>query len=194
MQLLLQAMRSSSAPLYLIDGFPRNQDNFDGWKRVVGTKADVLGCLFLDCPETVMEARLLERGKTSGRADDNADSIRKRFHTYKNDTQPIIDLFTKQSRCFHVVSDRPVEAIFNEVSGVFSSRLGVEPLRTLPPSAFPSVPAPPHATPAPTASAAAVAAPVATFQKLATPAKLAIAATGAALVAIIGMNMLRRRD
>ena len=30
-----------------------------------------------DCPEEVMEARLLERGKTSGRSDDNIESIRK---------------------------------------------------------------------------------------------------------------------
>jgi UMP-CMP kinase len=40
--------------------------------------ARVRGTLFLDCPEEVMVGRLLERGKTSGRVDDNVDSIRKR--------------------------------------------------------------------------------------------------------------------
>lgn len=35
--------------------------------------------LFYDCPEEVMEARLLERGKTSGRSDDNIETIKKRF-------------------------------------------------------------------------------------------------------------------
>jgi adenylate kinase len=35
--------------------------------------------LFFDCPEEEMEKRLLKRGETSGRADDNADTIRKRF-------------------------------------------------------------------------------------------------------------------
>jgi len=35
--------------------------------------------------------RLLERGKTSGREDDNAESIKKRFRTYKNDTMPVIE-------------------------------------------------------------------------------------------------------
>jgi UMP-CMP kinase len=34
--------------------------------------------MFLDCSEEEMEARLLERGKTSGRTDDNIESIRKR--------------------------------------------------------------------------------------------------------------------
>lgn len=35
--------------------------------------------IFFDCPEATMEERLLGRGKTSGRADDNADTIKKRF-------------------------------------------------------------------------------------------------------------------
>lgn len=34
--------------------------------------------LFFDCPADVMEQRLTERGKTSGRSDDNAETIRKR--------------------------------------------------------------------------------------------------------------------
>ena len=34
--------------------------------------------MFLDCSEEEMERRLLERGKTSGRVDDNIESIRKR--------------------------------------------------------------------------------------------------------------------
>ena len=49
--------------------------------NVVGTKARVAIVLFLDCPENVMEQRLIKRGETSGRSDDNVDSIRKRFHT-----------------------------------------------------------------------------------------------------------------
>ena len=38
----------------------------------------VLQVLFFDCPADVMEQRLMERGKTSGRSDDNAETIRKR--------------------------------------------------------------------------------------------------------------------
>ena len=37
--------------------------------------------LFFDCPADVMEQRLMERGKTSGRSDDNAETIRKRSVT-----------------------------------------------------------------------------------------------------------------
>jgi UMP-CMP kinase len=71
--LLLNAMNKSSKSgrsSFLVDGFPRNADNIEGWERVVGDKASVLGCLYLDCPESVMESRLLERDKTSGRTDE----------------------------------------------------------------------------------------------------------------------------
>ena len=37
-----------------------------------------------------MEERLLERGKTSGRSDDNAASIRKRFATFRDETTPVL--------------------------------------------------------------------------------------------------------
>ncbi|KAF4647558.1 cytidine monophosphate (UMP-CMP) kinase 1, cytosolic, partial [Perkinsus olseni] len=40
---------------FLIDGFPRNEDNLDGWERVLGGKVDEKFCLFFDCPEDVME-------------------------------------------------------------------------------------------------------------------------------------------
>ena len=45
--------------------------------------SDVKFLLFLDCPQEVMLERLLERGKTSGRSDDNIESIKKRFITYE---------------------------------------------------------------------------------------------------------------
>jgi UMP-CMP kinase len=36
---------------FLVDGFPRNQDNVDGWERVVGEEADVKGILYFNCTE-----------------------------------------------------------------------------------------------------------------------------------------------
>mmetsp|Transcript_2288 Transcript_2288/g.4424 ORF Transcript_2288/g.4424 Transcript_2288/m.4424 type:complete len:893 (+) Transcript_2288:142-2820(+) len=123
-QLLLDAMDKSDCDNFLIDGFPRNADNLDGWKRVVKDNAKVLGCLFFDCPEEVMESRLLERGKTSGRSDDNIESIRKRFRTYINDTRPIIDLFEARGKTFRVISDRPVEQVYADTKAVLGGKLG----------------------------------------------------------------------
>ena len=79
--LLVDAIRADGGTRFLIDGFPRNTNNLSGWQQVAGNSLALGGVLFYDCPEEVMEARLLERGKTSGRTDDNIESIRKRFAT-----------------------------------------------------------------------------------------------------------------
>jgi hypothetical protein len=49
--------------------------------------------LFLECPEDVLEARLLLRGLSSGRSDDNLESARKRFKTYVETTLPVVKYF-----------------------------------------------------------------------------------------------------
>ena len=49
----------------------------------VGDTVALAGVLFFDCPEEVLVARIEERGKTSGRTDDNATAMVKRLRTYK---------------------------------------------------------------------------------------------------------------
>jgi UMP-CMP kinase len=41
------------------------------------------------------QARILERGKTSGRTDDNSESLKKRYDTYQNETRPVLDYFAR---------------------------------------------------------------------------------------------------
>ena len=45
-----------------------------------------------------MTERLLKRGETSGRVDDNIESIRKRLHTFQHQTQPVTDHYQRQHR------------------------------------------------------------------------------------------------
>jgi UMP-CMP kinase len=67
---------------FLIDGFPRNLENLSTWDKIMGEKVDTPFILHLVCSEEVMLERLLKRGETSGRSDDNIESIKKRFRTY----------------------------------------------------------------------------------------------------------------
>lgn len=53
--------------------------------------ADVRRVLFLHCPEDVLERRLLSRGKSSGRTDDNAETARRRFQTFVKTTLPVCE-------------------------------------------------------------------------------------------------------
>ena len=54
----------------------------------MGDELNVTGVLAYECPEQVLEERLLKRGESSGRSDDNIESIRKRFKTFQAETMP----------------------------------------------------------------------------------------------------------
>lgn len=45
----------------LIDGFPRNQDNIDWWKKEAENDIEVLGVIYLDCSEENMKMRVQGR-------------------------------------------------------------------------------------------------------------------------------------
>ena len=84
---------------FLIDGFPRKMDQALKFEEVVCPAKLVL---FYDCPEAEMERRLMERGKTSGRADDNAESIRKRFRTFVETSMPVVTHYEGEDRVVKV--------------------------------------------------------------------------------------------
>lgn len=100
---------------FLIDGFPRNEDNLQGWNRVMDGKADVKFVLFFDCSNEVCIDRCLERGKSSGRTDDNRESLQKRIQTYLQSTKPIIDLYQTKGKVRTVDASRSVDEVFADV-------------------------------------------------------------------------------
>lgn len=74
----------------MIDGFPRNQENMTVWDEVIGNAFDVRLLLFIEVEDEVMKERLLNRGKTSGRLDDNEEVIVKRLATFHAETEPVV--------------------------------------------------------------------------------------------------------
>lgn len=84
---------------FLVDGFPRKMDQAHKFEEVVCPAKLVL---FYDCPESVMEGRLMERGKTSGRADDNAESIRKRFRVFVETSMPVVKHYEGEGKVIKV--------------------------------------------------------------------------------------------
>lgn len=119
-RLLRNAMESSGKNKFLVDGFPRDIHNLECWEAQLNSIVDVSFLLFLDCPEEVMLERLLERGKTSGRNDDNIESIKKRFATYEASTRPIIEHFRSIGKVRQVDANRDIEIVYAEVSTHFA--------------------------------------------------------------------------
>ena len=126
--LLRQAMEEATgrSQVFLIDGFPRNFDNLDGWAKLMTGVATVDGVLAYECPLDVLEERILERAKGSGRSDDNLESLRRRFMTFEAETVPVIETLREISQTtsmeFHdVVADRSVDEVWSDTKAALNS-------------------------------------------------------------------------
>ena len=73
-----------------------------------------------------MEKRLLQRGETSGRADDNPESIRKRFRTFVETSMPVVSEFESQGRVVKVNAERSPDEVYKDVQEKLKER-GVMP-------------------------------------------------------------------
>mmetsp|Transcript_31000 Transcript_31000/g.56314 ORF Transcript_31000/g.56314 Transcript_31000/m.56314 type:complete len:235 (+) Transcript_31000:78-782(+) len=105
---------------YLIDGFPRSLENMEVWSRILGGKVDVKFAFLIECSEKVMEERLINRGKTSGRSDDNIETIRKRFKTFQEETVPVLTLLASRMAINKVNSDPGIDNVWSQVETIFA--------------------------------------------------------------------------
>ena len=119
-QLLENAMNSeiskSGNRKFLIDGFPRKMDQALKFEEVVVPSKFTL---FFDCDEQTMHERLLNRGKTSGRSDDNEESIKKRFRTFVEQSMPVVEHFEKEDRVVKVDATKGPDEVYSHVREQF---------------------------------------------------------------------------
>lgn len=106
---------------FLIDGFPRKMDQALKFEEAVCKSRFVL---FYDCDEETMLERLLERGKTSGRDDDNRESITKRFRTFEQTSMPVVDYFADQGRVVKVDARKTPAEVYEGTRKGLVEKLG----------------------------------------------------------------------
>ena len=121
-----ESLRSGKGHKFLVDGFPRKMDQAITFEESVVPGQFVL---FFDCPEEVMEKRLLKRGETSGRSDDNLESIKKRFRTFVETSMPVVEYFEKLGKVVRIPCDRPVDEVYLEAQSAIKERLTPEQLQ-----------------------------------------------------------------
>uniref|UniRef100_G1U107 Adenylate kinase 1 n=1 Tax=Oryctolagus cuniculus TaxID=9986 RepID=G1U107_RABIT len=78
---------------FLIDGYPREVQQGEEFERRI---AQPTLLLYVDAGPETMKQRLLKRGETSGRVDDNEETIKKRLETYYKATEPVIAFYEKR--------------------------------------------------------------------------------------------------
>ncbi|RAO73950.1 uncharacterized protein BHQ10_009962 [Talaromyces amestolkiae] len=122
---ILEQNSSKTTPArFLIDGFPRQIDQAHFFEETVCVSKLVL---FLVCPEEVMLGRLLKRGETSGRDDDNIESIRKRFRTFEQTSMPVVREFEEKGKVISVQATGSKEEVYERIQSELKAK-GVDAL------------------------------------------------------------------
>ena len=107
--------RTTGKRNFLLDGFPRSLDNLEAWYEIFGRETQLPKMLYFECPYEVLADRILGRAKFSGRSDDNIESIKLRFDTFKAETLPIVQLFREQDRCVEIDTSRGRQDVYELV-------------------------------------------------------------------------------
>ena len=76
---------------------------------------DVSAVLWFDADEATMTDRILKRAATSGRNDDNIETLKKRFANFRDEQMPIINKFVDQGKCMKINALQDVDVVFNDV-------------------------------------------------------------------------------
>lgn len=104
---------------FIFDGFPRTVPQAEALDQLLAhynTRISTMVALVVDDEE--LTRRLLKRGETSGRPDDqNGDLIRRRVTEYNNKTRPVADYYSQQGKYVAINGIGDVEAIFETICG-----------------------------------------------------------------------------
>jgi UMP-CMP kinase len=90
-----ESIEKENKKQFLIDGFPRKMDQAEKFEETV---VEARFVLYFACGEETLLKRLLKRGESSGRSDDNIESIKKRFKVFEETSFPVIEAYEKKDK------------------------------------------------------------------------------------------------
>lgn len=93
----------------MIDGFPRAVDQATHFESEA---CEAQAVLYYNVPEDVCLSRCMERAKTSGRADDNEVTIKKRYQNYVEMSKPVIDMYKRFGKVHEIDGCRDPNEIY----------------------------------------------------------------------------------
>ena len=106
----------------IFDGYPRTITQAEALEKMLNERGDrVAAMIELDVPEDELMQRLIKRGKESGRADDNEETIKKRLVIYHQQTQPLIEWYKNEGLHHHINGHGTLERIFSDIRKVIDN-------------------------------------------------------------------------
>ncbi|XP_076948422.1 UMP-CMP kinase-like isoform X1 [Bidens hawaiensis] len=119
-KLLKTAIESSETDRFLIDGFPRSEENRVAYEQIIGIEPEVV--LFFDCNEEEMLKRVLHRNQ--GRVDDNIDTTMQRLRVFEAYTLPVIRYYSQKGKLHKINAIGTEDEIFERVRPIFARYQG----------------------------------------------------------------------
>ncbi len=104
---------------FIFDGYPRTVDqakNLDTLLSAYNEKVTIM--LNIDVNHDLLIERLLNRAKTSGRADDNLETINHRLEVYQTVTLPVADYYKSTDRYHAVNNNTSIDDCFNQIKAL----------------------------------------------------------------------------
>jgi len=101
----------------ILDGFPRTEPQAQALDLLMESRQTPISVMIaLQVPEDELRTRLLERGKTSGRTDDqDIDKINNRIRVYNEETKPVADYYSKQGKFVAIHGVGEIDEIFAKI-------------------------------------------------------------------------------
>jgi adenylate kinase len=114
---------------FIFDGFPRTTAQAESLDRLLAEHGTSVACMIaLGVGEEELVTRLLERGKTSGRPDDQDEiKIRRRVTVYNTETAQVAGYYAAQHKFHSINGIGEIEAIFRQISGIIDQHQAAAP-------------------------------------------------------------------
>ncbi|MDR3129209.1 MAG: adenylate kinase [Tannerellaceae bacterium] len=105
----------------IFDGFPRTLTQAESLEKILNARKTSVSLLIdLQVVETELVSRLLERGKLSGRSDDNLETIQSRLAVYHKQTAPVTDYYKKTGKYVAIQGTGSIDEIFARIRSVLA--------------------------------------------------------------------------
>lgn len=103
---------------YIFDGFPRTVPQAKALDTLLEEKGEkIAGMIALDVPEEELKKRIKERGKTSGRTDDQDEAkIENRIKVYQEETLPVANYYDGEGKYVKIHGVGTIDEIFGKIS------------------------------------------------------------------------------
>lgn len=115
---LIHAEFSKPTPIgthFIMDGYPRTTKQAIALDQMINIQV----VINLDVSDEIVTKRIIERGKTSGRADDqDKDIIAKRLENFYSETEQVIEYYSHYNKVYNVDASKSIIKVYNEIKKI----------------------------------------------------------------------------